>query len=202
MVSQGFSSGAFGSLRDLLSPTQQPATNSMYIDPEWASQNPDKAQAAVTDAQWENFQTRYRPIEDAAIAEFLRSPEEAAQRAGLAAASGFEGNDAMLQRQLSRHGATMTADQQRVAARREGLNALRGQASAENLTRRNIRDRNIEGLGTMMGIGQGISGGVNRDLGSAAGMQSARNQAGAAAQQGWTNNLIGAGLGLAAMAGF
>ena len=172
------------------------------IDPEWASKNPDKAQAAVSDAQWADFEARYRPIEEAAIAEFLKSPDEAAGRAGLAAAGARKNDATATARQLSRYGANMTADQQKVAARQQGLSAARGVAGAENITRRNIRDRNIDGMGTMIGIGKGVAGGAQRDLSSAAGMQQDRINAGKAAKAAHRQSTIStatSALGMAAM---
>lgn len=170
------------------------------IDPEWASQNPEKAQAMLIDQQREDFNQRYRPLEEAAIAEFMKSPEQAAQRAGGVAGKAFSGASGMSERAMGRRGASMTADQRRASADATGLARARSIGTAENTTRRNVRDRNIEGLGTMVSIGKGISGGVNRDMGSAADMQSQRIQANKAASAARKQNMVSTAVSVGGLA--
>jgi len=50
-----------------------------------------------------------------------------------------------------------------------------------NTTRRETRDRNIEGLGTMIGIGKDIMGSAGQNLGEAASMAHQRREAARAA---------------------
>ena len=172
------------------------------IDPEWASKKPDEAQAALTRLQWEDFATRFRPIEEQAIAGFMASPEADARRAGLHAASAFGGDPtAEVGRTMGRFGAQLTPEQAQALAQQRGLAAARGVATAENTTRRHVRDRNMEGLSTMIGIGRDVQGGAMDGLSQAAGMQSQRNAASAQASAANRQNNINTALGLGALAG-
>ena len=101
---------------------------------------------------------------------------------------------------MGRTGASMTADQRRAAGNATGLAQARAIGTAENTTRRAIQERNIEGIGTMIGIGRGIQGSVNRDMGAAAGMQNARNQAHAGAKAAHKQNMISTGVAAAGLA--
>ena len=170
------------------------------IDPEWASKNPEDAQAKLIEIQREDFNARYRPLEEAAIAEYMKSPEQAAQRAGGIAGQGFANAQGMSQRALGRQGASMTSDQLRASGASTGLAQARAVGTAENTTRRAITDRNIEGIGTMIGIGRGIQGSVNSGMDGAAGMQTARNQAHAGAKAAHKQNMIGTGVAVAGLA--
>lgn len=153
------------------------------IDPEWASQNPEAAQARLIDARRDDFESRYRPLEEAAIAEFMKSPEEAASRAQGISTSAFGRVSAMTDRSLGRRGVFMTADQAAAAQAATDLDRVRAGATGANLTRRHVTDRNIEGLGTMAGIGRGVQGAGLSGMGDASGMANARNEAGRAARQ-------------------
>lgn len=172
------------------------------LNPDWAAANPGRANSWIADEQWRDFELRYRPLEDRLIQEFFTSPEAAAREAGSITAGAHAGNADSMARQVGRYGVSMTPDQQRAASRSSGLAAARDIAGTENMTRRSIRDRNIEGLGTMMGIGKGISGGAMDSMGQAAGLASAREQAGqqarAAARQNNRNTAMSM-LGMAAM---
>lgn len=170
------------------------------IDAEWASRNPEAAQAKLLDVQREDFNARYRPLEEAAIAEYMKSPEEAAQRAGAAAGSPFGRAMGMSARSLGRRGAQMSGDQRSAVQSSLGLAKARAVGTAENTMRRDVRDRNTEGLGTMISIGKDISGGVNRDMGQAGAMSTQRSQAHKNAKQAHSQNLMGSALGLAAFA--
>jgi len=41
------------------------------IDPEWARNNPDAAQAALMEEQWNLFTERYRPLENSVLAQYM-----------------------------------------------------------------------------------------------------------------------------------
>jgi hypothetical protein len=170
------------------------------IDPEWARNNPEAAQAKLIDIQRDDFNARYRPLEEAAIAEYMKSPEQAAQRAGGIAAQGFHGGTGAADRSMGRMGAAMTGDQRRASGEATGLAQARAVGTAENTTRRAIQDRNIEGMGTMIGIGKGIQGSVNSGMDGAAGMQGARNQAHSAAKAGHKQNMMSTGVAVAGLA--
>ena len=169
------------------------------IDPEWASQNPDAAHAKLIETQREDFVSRYRPLEQEAIAEFMKPPEEAAQRAGLAAGSQFGNAAGISQRELGRRGAQMTGDQHRAMTEGLGLAQARGVGTAENIMRREVRDRNVNGLGQMISIGKDIYGGTNRDMGSASQMATGRSDAHKGARQAHTQSMVSTGLGLGAL---
>jgi hypothetical protein len=170
------------------------------IDPGLAQTDPSKVNAQLLEYQREDFMTRYRPLEDAAIAEYMKSPEQAAKQAGLAAASPFNRAMGMNERAMGRRGAQMTGDQRSAVRSGLGLAKARGVGNAENLMRRQVRDRNIEGLGTMIGIGKGISGSVNRDMGAASQLQTQRLEAGRNAQQAHKQSTTSTVMGLASIA--
>ena len=172
----------------------------MAIDPEWARNNPSQANAQLMDNQWELFQTRYRPLEDDVLARYMSNVEGEASRAGENAQRGLAAAQGVSERQLGRRGVRMTADQAGAVQASQGLNAARTVASAENFARRDARDRNLEGLGTMIGIGQGISGSAGENLGTAAGMASQRSQQAAANKAANRQSLISTGLGLGGLA--
>ena len=152
------------------------------LDPEWASRNPQQAQAALIDLKWEDFANRFRPIEDSALAGYMASPEEDARRAGLSAATAFSADPTQaVSRDLGRFGASLTPGQAQALSQQRGLDAARGIATAENTTRRHVRDRNMEGMATMIGIGRDVQGSASDSMSQAAGMQAQRNAANKAA---------------------
>lgn len=153
------------------------------LDPDAATKDPSEVQGQLQDSQWALFKERYRPIEDAAIQEFLKGTGEAAKDAGVNARRSLAGTAGVTDRSLGRRGVTMTGDQRKAAEAGMGLNAARTIATAENTARTKRRDRNMEGLGTMMSIGKGISGSAGDNLSAAAGLQHDREQQNAAAKQ-------------------
>lgn len=177
------------------------------IDPDWASRRPDKAQAKLIDLQWEDFTKRFRPLEDEMLQTYFGNGEPEAQRAGLHMAQTFgpaEGAVTDTQRELGRYGAGVTQRQAQALTQQRGLDAARGIATAENTTRRQAKDRNIEGLGTMMGIGRGIQGSAQQNMGQAASMAAQREQAGKAAAHSQRQNTMGnvvSGAGMGYMVG-
>lgn len=171
-----------------------------YIDPDWAAKNPEKAQAKLIDLQWEDFATRFRPIEEQALAGYMASPEVDARRAGLHVARQFRGDPtAHLSRTMGRFGAQLTPEQAQAVAQQRGLDAARGIATAENTTRRHVRDRNMEGLGAMIGIGRDVQGSATNSMSQAASMQAQRNAANAQAKAANRQNNINTALSLGAM---
>ena len=146
------------------------------IDPDWASSNPDEAQARLQDKEWRLFEERYRPMEEAAIDEFLGGSGAAMSRAADSARRGLAAAEGVNERAMGRRGVAMTGDQRRSAEASRGLNAARTVGTAANTAQRETRDRNLEGLGTMLSIGKGISGSAGDNLGAAADMASARQQ--------------------------
>lgn len=177
---------------------QDPAYDPTHLDPDWARENPDKAQARLTRAQWDYAKKVYQPAEDAAIAEVTDSVDDNANRAGGMVASAFERGRGTAERNRSRYGVSTSARNQNVLDRRSKFTESKSTAGAENRTRRGLTDRNTNAMGVLAGHSQGIASGATDALDSAAGMKAQRDAAGKQmdAQQ-KSNQLGGAAAGAA-----
>jgi hypothetical protein len=172
----------------------------MTMDPEWAAQNPEKAQAQLIDMQYQDYVARYQPLEDELIAEYMKSPEESAQQAGLIAGSQFKNVEGMSQRSAARRGAVLTPDQLAAQRRSVGLAEARTVGTAENLTRRHVNERNMNGLSQMMGLGHGLHSGSMSGLSQSSSMAASRNAQHASASQAHKQNTMSTALGMAGLA--
>lgn len=144
------------------------------------SGDPQKIQGAVTRAQWEDFQNRYIPIENEVIDKVTADIEPEADRAGDFVRRAADNARDQRTRQLSRLGVNLTERQRVGLARRREIQNTLDTATAENTTRRSLRDRNLNALAGLIGTGKGIAGGANQGLSAAADMAAQREAQGRA----------------------
>lgn len=179
----------------------------LLVDPDWARDNPEDANARVLRYNHRDFRNRFLPHEIELLQRL--SPEAAAieketaanEIRTLVATQDTVANDS-LNRQLRRRGISLTADQQQTQDRLRGLNTALSDTTGRNLVRRNIEDRRVNALSDAISIGRGIRTSSQNSLGAAAELQSAREDAEDAArrqrEQGrWGAAAAGAGLGAA-----
>lgn len=194
---------AFPTLSAPSNPTTQVATTSgglPILNATNATINPDKAQADITRAQWEYAKEFFQPLEDDIINKITADVEPEADRAGANARRGFNATLSSAKRDIGRSTAGMTARQREAMKRQINLGRATTTASAENLTRRGLQERNINLLAQMAGIGRGISQNATSGLSTAADAKSARDNAHAAALQQHKQSQMGLGASLAGAA--
>ena len=186
----------------MLDTASQPSTPG-YIDPTWAANDPRRAQGQLTRAQWNLFQTKYRPLEDKAINTLLSSSEPAAQAAGAAVQKSYSAMPAEQARTLARYGLSAPADEAKSISRRTDLTRALDVASATNNTRTTVDQQRVTGLEQMLNTMNGVSQDAGQNLDSAASSASQRDIAAkqnAAARNAANQQMLATGLGLAAMA--
>lgn len=172
----------------------------LRLDPEWAAQNPDKAQAELTRRQWELYERRGMGLEDSVLAEITdpATAERAATRAGISAREAFAGAGAMTDRRLERHGVQATAEQRAGAARRTDLARAMAIGGAKQDAREATREDNIDLLSGTLNVGAGLSSAATQGLESAASMQNQRVETAKAQRAAHTQSMISTGLTLGA----
>ena len=136
----------------------------------------DQAQSDLVEAQRADFDERFAPLEDELMGKITASTEPEADRAGRKVRQQERITRGSFMRDLARSGASATAPQKKSIRRARSLAKATGAAGAENMTRRETRDQNMETKGAVIGIGRGIQQAANRDLSTASGLQSTREQ--------------------------
>lgn len=150
------------------------------IDKDWAMEDPRAAQAAITRQQWEYSRKTFLPIEDRLISRVSADIEPEADKAGATAAASFQTSRGEFQRDLSRRGTRLTAAQNEALVRRRAISESKGIATAENLTRRSLEDRNRNLQASLAGLGKGIATSSEAAFGTAANAQAQREATGKA----------------------
>jgi len=144
---------------------------------------PGDLQAAVITKQREDYQERFAPLEQRLRGMTDDSGDKEANAASEAIHNQNVITRASFQRDLARTGTQVTKRQQGAIDKARGLDMARSKANIENRTRRNMKDENMQTKGALIGIGRDVQQGVNRDLGTASGLQSQRDQANRNAKQ-------------------
>jgi hypothetical protein len=157
-------------------------TIGLTLDPERAQRDPQWAQGELIRSQWDLFTQRYRPLEENAIAQINRDIEPEVDRAGDTVRGFYSIADGMQERNAARFGLNQSADTRAVSRRRSGLQQALDVAGTKNNLRREWEDTRMDKLGEMLGIGKGIAGTSLESMGTAAGLASARQQAGDSAR--------------------
>jgi len=156
-------------------------TDDGFLNPEWAINNADKAAAYVTRAEWTEYQDRYIPNEQAALKEIMRTDFSAEMnQAENVANTQTAVAQGTLGRRLSDSGITLNDRQKESIARRQSIGASTNVAAARNTTGRNMKLRNLNALGEMVGIGRGIATTAQKGLAQASGLQTNRQASDAA----------------------
>lgn len=148
-------------------------------NPEYAWKDPSEISSQVTRAQWQDYQERYVPreLEALGIATDMDFTEEG-DRAGATAARQQSLAAGAFTRQLGRQNVQLTDAQKAGLSRRRMFGQSQAVAGAENVTRRGLKDRNVNALADMVAIGRGIQNTAAGGLQSAANMQAQRDEAG------------------------
>lgn len=125
-----------------------------------------KTAAGVTRAQWQHFLSVYKPLEDQVLQRAMQTDFTAeGNQAGTTAVAGLASAAGTYERNLRRSGARLTSEERAALDRRQSLSRTRGQAGAENLTRRTLSTQRTDMLADIVGIGRGVArtaaGGMN-----------------------------------------
>lgn len=186
-----------------LAAQQAAASADGRVDPEWARMNPDEASAAVTRAEWEQYQKDFVPVENELLAKANDSAwvETAADNAGSAVREGSSLAAASMGDSFARRGITTTASQDASISRRRGLEDSLGVATAENTTRRSLSDMRTNLMADTLATGRSIATSGSGSLGTASGLASQRDAEGRAADAAARSGKMGA-MATGAGAGF
>ena len=131
--------------------------------------------AGVTRAQWAHFLNTYRPLEREMLDRAMQTDFTAeGNQAGQQAVSGLASAAGTYERNLRRSGAQLTTEERAALNRRRNLSKARGQAGAENLTRRTMSEDRTNLLAQMVGIGRGVSTSARSGLNTVADIESQR----------------------------
>jgi len=131
--------------------------------------------ASVTRAQWQHFLDTYRPVEDEVLNTAMNTDlTQEGDQAGATAAQGVKASRGMLQRQLSRSGATLSAEERAAIRRREGSTLAKVVGQAENTTRRGLSEHRTNLLRGAVQIGRGVANTATSGLQSVADMAAQR----------------------------
>lgn len=150
--------------------------NSLRDSSAW--QDPAGAQARLIREQWDFAQKVYHPLENNVIDKLKEGTEPAANRSGVIAQSAFARAREQRARDMSRYGVQETPEQRKANARRDAIAESTGVANAENSTRRTVEDSNMNTQAKLVGHGAGVASSANENLGTAANLQTQREQAG------------------------
>lgn len=131
-----------------------------------ASSDPDRLAAQVTREQWQHFLDQYRPVETQVLEEAMSNDYSAqGDAAGQNVAASLASAAGTAERNASRAGVRLTAEDRQALGRRRQLGMTRAVGRAENTTRRTLRDNRNNLLAGLVGIGRGVaetaSGGLN-----------------------------------------
>lgn len=160
--------------------------------------DPGKTQGQITRAQWDYVKDFFVPIEDELIGKITADVEPEADRAGDIARTGFDLSQASVNRDIARQGGGITARQRVAINRGMDLGRAKTHATAENSTRRGLRERNINLIAQMAGIGRGIQQNALGGMSSAANLKAERDATYKAAKQSHKQNMVSAGVTLGA----
>ena len=171
----------------------------MMIDPGWAKRHPDKAQGELINSQWQDFLERYAPLEEEAIAKAMDMDfSQEAAAAGNFVGRQFDAQQGALDRNLTRYGLAPTARQRAVSEDALQRSRALGIVHAENRTRRELRDRNMQALADLSAQGRGIASNSMRSMGLAGDLKSQRDQVGDQMDAQYKQGLVGGALSGAA----
>lgn len=142
------------------------------------AQGADQIQADITRAQWEDFQERYIPVENDLLAlASTSSANAAADDSGNYMERAFANTTGQLGRQNQGLGAPVSARTQAAMDRQTDVAKASGIATAENLTRRAVDERNLNLMGDIIGIGKGINSSASNMANQAGGLATQRKLA-------------------------
>jgi hypothetical protein len=141
--------------------------------------------AGITRSEWQHFLDFYRPLEDQVLDRAMQTDfTKEGNVAGQTARAGVQASSGILERNVSRSGATLTAEERSAIGRRKNISLATSAARAENTTRRGLSDSRTDLLQKVVGIGRGVANTASAGLNSVADMAAQRE---AEYQQGKAN---------------
>lgn len=146
------------------------------LDPN--AEKPDKNQAAIIKARWEDWLKRFKPLEDDLFEKLFAPISKSADRAGEQVSQSYAASAQDRDAGLRRAGMATSDDAAQAMAKVSALNRARDIATAKNTTRRGLVESRMNMMGDLMGIGRGIAGSSQDSLASASSSQAAREAIG------------------------
>ena len=148
------------------------------VDVSKAIEDPRGTQASIIEKQQQVARDQFQPIEKRLIGQVTGSVEAEADQAGAISRKAFMQSRSTFARDVSRKGFGITTAQGDALERRRAIGETKGIATAENVTRRTLEDRNRNLLGNLAGLGKGIASSSLDAFGGAADAQASREATG------------------------
>jgi len=140
------------------------------------SGTPDQISAGITRSQWQHFLDTYRPVEDEVLRSAMQTDfQREGDEAGATAIAGINASRGTLQRNLSRSGQSLNAEESAAIGRRTNLSLAKSAARAENTTRRGLSDSRTNLLQGIVNIGRGVASTAQAGTQSVADMAAQRD---------------------------
>ena len=134
-------------------------------------------QAQLIDAQRQDFDDRFRPVEERIVDAVDRDISGEVALAGSQAKKQANITRGSFLRDLQRSGITLDARGQRQVDRSQGLSRALSVATAKNTTRQALTEENLQRKADLIGIGKGITAAANDSLSQASNLQARREDA-------------------------
>ena len=133
--------------------------------------------ARMTREQFEDYKTRYRPLEDTLMGYISNEDKKNNQidRARGLSGSQFDTSMGITRRNFERYGLEMNPDREKAFGKKEKLNRTLAKVGAANITRDNIEDRDTSLTQSMVTMGRGIAGEAGSMLGQSSSLQNQRD---------------------------
>lgn len=134
--------------REQYATTDLAAAGLPYVDP-GSKHYASEMAAAVQRAEWEDYKRRFRPVENELMGS-IGNPQvlnDALARGQQAVSTSFDTSAGVMQRGLSRLGVAMNPAEQAASDRSLSLEQARTGAAVDNMTRRNVKDRDLAIMG-------------------------------------------------------
>ncbi len=128
---------------------------------------------------YDDWETRFQPLEQELLDEVTNRDENIRKNvdtAGVEANKSYEATLGVSERNMARYGTEMDADQQAATDLSNSMSQQGSQISAQGMARDASTARYDQLAAGMMGVGTGVKTGAISGMGSAAGMESQRNQ--------------------------
>ncbi len=137
-----------------------------------------EAYAEMSEWMYNDWETRFQPIEQSLLDEVMNKDEhiaEQAEAAGDAAVASYNATLGMSERNMARYGTEMDADQQAATDRTTAMDAQGAEISAQNMARESAAARYQQLQADMVALGRGVQSTSLGGMQSAAGMEADRN---------------------------
>lgn len=166
-------------------------TSQTGADSRLYSSDPNKVQAAISRAQFEDYKARFRPLEDQLFGEVNKPIDPVYANRDLISGIGA--------RDRNRYGVSLDAGEQANLNRGLDLSSTLADVGSENTARTATRDQRLGLLTDITGLGRDVVNQSGQSIGTAAQLATQRenqNRAAKAQQSGTTLSSIASGAGL------